>query len=208
MYLTLIITKRRRNMGLLRQAKTLTEKQQNVVLDYLEKTRHPVRNALIFLLSFKSGLRAKEIASVTWSMICDNEGKIDNFLKLEDKSSKGKSGRIIPLNKQLKEKLVEYKNKLSKIEMNDCVIRTERSRSTSPQVIVNFFQRLYKDIGYEGCSSHSGRRNFITNCSRKISLCGGSLKEVQLMCGHRNLQTTSRYIEHNNQAMKKVDDMI
>ncbi|OQX93411.1 MAG: integrase, partial [Rickettsiaceae bacterium 4572_127] len=49
-------------MGLSRQAKTLTEKQQKVVLDYLEKTRHPVRNALIFLLSFKSGLRAKEIA--------------------------------------------------------------------------------------------------------------------------------------------------
>jgi Resolvase, N terminal domain len=40
---------------------------------------------------------------------------------------------------------------------------------TSPQAIVNLFPGWYRDLGYSGCSSHSGRRTFITNAARKIS---------------------------------------
>ncbi len=195
-------------MSLGKQAKILTDKQQKVVLGFLSKTRHPTRNELIFLFSFKAGLRAKEISAIQWNMICNNEAEIDDFIKLENKSAKGKSGRIIPMNKELKAKLEEYKNKLSKVDMDDCIIRTERSKSTSAQVIVNFFQKLYKDMGYEGASSHSGRRNFVTQCARKITSVGGSLKEVQMLAGHSNLQTTARYIQHDNQAMKKVVDLV
>ncbi|MHA1540742.1 MAG: tyrosine-type recombinase/integrase, partial [Alphaproteobacteria bacterium] len=63
-------------------------------------------------------------------------------------------------------------------------------------------------MGYDGCSSHSGRRTFLTQCARKISSVGGSLKEVMLLAGHSSLQTTQRYLEHDNEAMKKVVDLI
>jgi integrase/recombinase XerD len=52
------------------------------------------------------------------------------------------------------------------------------------------FQRWYGDLGFVGCSSHSGRRTLITNVARKISTVGGSLKDVQQLAGHANLQTT------------------
>ncbi len=112
-------------MSLGKQAKILTDKQQKVVLDYLSKTRHPIRNELIFLFSFKAGFRAVEIASATWGMICNSDGKIDNFIKLENKSAKGKSGRVIPLNKQLKAKLEEYKNTLSNPNLKFFFKKTE-----------------------------------------------------------------------------------
>ena len=75
------------------------------------------------------------------------------------------------------------------------VIQTERSQSTSPQAVVNMFQRWCRHLGFVGCSSHSGRRTFITNAARKISTVGGSLKDVQELAGHSNLRTTQRYID-------------
>ena len=58
-------------MGLKRQAKILTKGQTKAVLTYLSSTRYPERNRAIFLLSVRAGLRAKEIASLTWPMLTD-----------------------------------------------------------------------------------------------------------------------------------------
>ena len=46
-------------MSLGKQAKTLTKGQVEAVLGYLAKTRHPVRNRVIFLLSVKGNHPAK-----------------------------------------------------------------------------------------------------------------------------------------------------
>jgi integrase/recombinase XerD len=46
------------------------------------------------------------------------------------------------------------------------VITTERAEKFSANGIAVFFHRLYHALGFEGCSSHSGRRTFITNCLR------------------------------------------
>ena len=58
-------------MSLGKQAKTLSKGQVEAVLGYLAKTRWPARNRLIFLLSAKAGLRAKQIAHLTWWMTND-----------------------------------------------------------------------------------------------------------------------------------------
>ena len=88
------------------------------------------------------------------------------------------------------------------------VVRTERSISTSPQSVVNMFQRWYRNLGLVGCSSHSGRRTFVTETSKKISLVGGSLKDIQMMVGHKSLQTTQRYIEGDSESQRKVVELI
>lgn len=52
-----------------RQAKVLSELQVTALLAYAERTRNPIRNRVIVLLSVKAGLRASEIAKLTWEMI-------------------------------------------------------------------------------------------------------------------------------------------
>jgi integrase len=84
-----------------KQAKILNEHQLQALLAWLETRKHATRNRLIVLLS-KVGLRAKEIASLKWSMIMTADGNIGDHIHLTNKASKGKSGRIIALNKELK----------------------------------------------------------------------------------------------------------
>jgi integrase len=136
------------------------------------------------MLSVKAGLRAKEIARLTWRMTNDSSGEIGTALYLLDVASKGKSGRVIPLNEELRSALIEYRRQVQAFA-GPFVIGTERSLATSPQMIVNLFQRWYRHLGFEGCSSHSGRRTFITDTARKISTVGGSLRDVQIPLGIR-----------------------
>jgi integrase/recombinase XerD len=191
-------------MGLSKQAKTLTKGQTDAMLAYLATTRHPTRNRLIFLLSAKAGLRAKEIAGLTWMMTNDSTGQIGYDICLLDSASKGKSGRRIPLSPELREALIAHQKEMVIRSGSPYVISTERARCTSPQAVVNMFQRWYRHLGFVGCSSHSGRRTFITNAARKISTVGGSLRDVQELAGHANLRTTQRYIDANPAAQVKV----
>lgn len=164
------------------------------------------------MLSYKAGLRAKEIANLSWLMVCDSQGQLSQEINLINKASKGKqSGRIIPLHKDLAILLAELlaeQKKNDYFNLSDHIITTERDNKTSPQVIVNFFYNLYKEIGFEGCSSHSGRRTFITTTAKNISLAGGTLNDIRMLAGHSTLATTQRYIEYNTDAQKKIVEMI
>ena len=196
-------------MSLGKQAKTLSKGQVDAVLGYLASTRHPDRNRVMFLLSVKAGLRAKEIASLTWDMVTDAEGQIGDAIHLRDEAAKGRSGRVIPLNKELRAALVRLQElRKADARPSPFVIRTERSPQTSAAAVVNLFAAWYRALGFAGCSSHSGRRTFVTNAARRISTVGGSLRDVQLLAGHAALSTTQRYIEADTEARRRLVELI
>ena len=199
-------------MGLSRQAKTLSRQQIEAVSSYLINRRHGLRDQTIFNLSIRSGLRAKEIASLTWAMVTTSDGKIGDSIHLTNIASKGKSGRIIPINKAVKENLGRLLLEQQKIHhfniITAHVVATERAKQTSAQSIVNMFSKWYKELGLLGCSSHSGRRTFITNAARKISTVGGSLRDVQMLAGHSSLSVTQRYIEADSEAQRRIVEII
>jgi hypothetical protein len=45
-----------------------------------------------------------------------------------------------------------------------------------PESIVNWFAGSYRAVGVSGCSSHSGRRTFITQAARLVHKAAGSLR--------------------------------
>ena len=114
-------------MSLGKQAKTLSKGQTEAVLGYLATTRWPTRNRVIFLLSVKAGLRAKEIASLTWRMVTDPRGQIGQAIYLENAASKGQSGRAIPMNGELRTALAEYAKTIW-MPTSTFLIASERSR--------------------------------------------------------------------------------
>ena len=199
-------------MGIGKQSKTLNKSQIEMVRTFLRSKRNGLRNETIFLLSVKGGMRSVEISKLCWNMVLNSDGEIGDYINLPNSSSKGKSGRIIPLNKDLKKNLTEYFEHCKKFygfdKHKSFVVRTERSPFTTSQTIINMFQSWYRRLGLIGCSSHSGRRTFITETSKRISTVGGSLRDIQMMVGHSSLQTTQRYIESDSESQMKVVNLI
>ena len=74
--------------------------------------------------------------------------------------------------------------------------------------VVTWFAEAYRAIGLEGCSSHSGRRTFITRAARLAHKAGGSIRDVQLLAGHRSIQTTQRYIDGDTDVQRRLVALI
>lgn len=159
----------------------------------------------MLLLSAKAGLRAAEIAGLTWAMLTTADGEIGEHIALANSIAKKGSGRAIPLHPRLKSALCQ----LAKVTGKEGhVIKSERSEKLSPGSVVNWFKAFYRRLGFEGCSSHSGRRTFITLAARRISKAGGSIRDVQMLAGHRSLRHTQGYIEANTQAQRRLMNLL
>ena len=88
------------------------------------------------------------------------------------------------------------------------VIASERGGPMPPIAIVCWFAKAYRAIGLTGCSSHSGRRTFITRAARLVYRTGGSLRDVQVLAGHRSLLTTQRYIDGDTDSQRRLVALI
>jgi integrase len=90
-----------------KQAKMLSPTQERAIVGYLDTTRYPYRDRVLFLLSIKAGLRAKGIALLTWAMVTDAEGQIVEAIHVQNRASKGKTGgRTIPMHPDVHAALV------------------------------------------------------------------------------------------------------
>jgi integrase len=188
-----------------KQAKILSDQQTRSLLVFASATRNPRRNHLILLLSLKAGLRAGEIAKLTWDMVVGPTGEIASVIELRDCAAKKKSGRLIPIHPSLRSALAAWRKMSTGAGP---IIRSERGGPMTPVSIVNWFAIAYRAVGLAGCSSHSGRRTFITRAARLVHKAGGSLRDVQLLAGHRSIQTTQRYIDGDSDAQRKLVAMI
>ena len=62
------------------------------------------------------------------------------------------------------------------------------------------FGRMYRQVGLDGASSHSGRRTFAT----KLIDDEIALTNVQKLLGRKNIQTTTGYNQENLMLLGKI----
>ena len=67
-------------------------------------------------------------------------------------------------------------------------------------LLQNLFQHLYKAAAISGASSHSGRRQFVTELADK----GVNARVVQALARHKHLNTTQRYIDVNESKLVQL----
>lgn len=189
-----------------KQAKILADKDISALVKTTLRSRYAARDKAMVLLSVKAGLRASEISKLTWEMLLTPTGQISRTIELRDAAAKKRHGRTIPIHKKLRRALETLHRRSRKA----CgpVIESERGGSVSPLAIVNWFADRYRKLGLQGCSSHSGRRTFVTRAARLVHAAGGSLRDVQILAGHRSIQTTQRYIEGDSDAQRRLVSLI
>jgi integrase len=186
-----------------KRAKTLKPKQIDMLLQHVSAKRHAERNCVMVLLAFKAGLRACEISGLDWSMVTDAQGAMADTLDVGRHIAKMGAARSIPCNDQLARALKQLHH-MQGLPTTGPVCRSQRGDALCAKAVVNWFAELFAELDLNGCSSHSGRRTFITQGARLIFQTGGSLRDIQLLAGHRSIKTTQDYIGENPDAQRRL----
>jgi integrase len=147
-----------------KQAKILAPRDVTDLLAFADCSRHPLRNRVIVMLSAKAGLRAGEIAALTWDMVVDAGGQIGNLIELRDHAAKKGSGRLIPMHPDLADALSVWRQVST---VSGHVVRSERGGPMTALSIVVWFKRACLD----GCSSHSARPGSYTRPAARCATC-------------------------------------
>lgn len=188
-------------------AKVLEPGDVRQLLKHVEHQRHPNRNRVMVLLSFKAGMRACEIAGLEWSMVLTSDKRVSDQITIAKSIAKKGSGRRVPLHPELKAALRQLHQAEGK-PTEGAIIRSERGAHLTAGSVVNWFRSVYDELDLGGCSSHSGRRTFITTSARVLAKTGGSLRDIQELAGHRSLVTTERYIEGDRAAQRRLINLL
>ena len=89
------------------------------------------------------------------------------------------------------------------INLSDKLFYTQKNEGFTANTLTQFFHYLYRAVGIEGASSHSGRRTFITNLASK----GVGVRVLMELSGHKNISTTQAYIDVNDDMMRKAVEL-
>ena len=189
-----------------RQAKVLSPSVLARALREVQRGPAPTRDRAMLLLSVKAGLRAGEIAGLRWPMVLDDRGRVGRTIEIDDAIAKKGSGRRVPLHPELRAALETLRRECG--GDRGAVLASARGGPLQAHSVVTWFVALYARIGADGCSSHSGRRTFITHAARAAHRAGASLRDVQLLAGHRSIETTQGYIDGDTDAQRRLVDAL
>jgi integrase/recombinase XerD len=185
----------------MKQARTINDKELNLLLLYISTRKYATRDRAIVLLTYWGGMRIGEVAALNVKDVLNIDGTVKNEINLTAEQTKGRFARTVVLADKLRKELKHYLlSRFSEKELtaiaysslyNKPLFITQKSEGFSANTLTYTMTMLYKHSGMYGCSSHSGRRTFITKLSSKSV----PLKVLMEMVGHRNLQTTQHYID-------------
>ncbi len=189
-----------------KQAKTLTQIELRRVLDYIATRKHAVRNRAVLMTTFLSGMRVGEVASLKYSDVVDSSGAIKAEIRLSAAQTKTKEARVVFVSDKLRKELEVYCRCYTPNNPNRKLFYSQKEKSDgfSANTLTQFFHYLYKRVGIEGASSHSGRRTFITNLANK----GIGVRVLMSLAGHRSITTTQAYIDVNDDMKRRAVELV
>jgi integrase/recombinase XerD len=187
------------------QAKTLDDQELKRLLAVIEIGRHAERNRCIVLTTFLAGMRIGEVAKLKVGDVLDPDGNVRDRIILTSAMVKGGHGRTVFVSKRLRRELQRYFLTLPRhVQRDDALFRSQKGRAFSANTLCQTVSRMYRDAGLYDCTSHSGRRTFVT----KLATSGISLKVVMELVGHRNLSTTQNYISTTDQMLMNAVEIL
>jgi len=190
----------------MKQSPVLNETQVKKLLNSTKMTRHSERNRLIVVLSYYVGLRLCEISSLTVGDVLDGDGNVKETVILKPHQTKGNKSNSIYLSDFVRNEISKYFEKHSELKKlrSFKLIRSQKGEGFSSMTIQHLFKNLYRSIGLDDCSSHSGRRTFITTLSER----GISVRVIQELARHNDLSTTQRYIDVSVDKLKNAVETV
>ena len=188
------------------QAKILSAAELRRVLNYVATRHHAPRNRLLVLMSHYAGLRAKELCALRYCDVLTSVGQIKSEIHLSPEQTKGRYGRTVYVCKKLQHEITQYTAAVPG-KLPDAVLfpnQKSRTRGFTPNTMAQFFGQLYRNVGIDGASSHSGRRGFLTGLANKSV----DIHVLKALAGHRSIQVTARYLYANPDQLRAAVDLL
>ena len=186
------------------QAKTLTQAEIEQVLAYIATRRFAMRNRVMLLTSFWSGMRVGEIASLKVGDVLNDDGTVKSEIRLSAEQTKGRQPRTVFIPQKLQTELQRYCDARRVTDLTQVLFVTAGAKAFSANVLAQHFFWQFKRAGIEGASSHSMRRSGITNLATK----GVGVRVLAKICGHRSIAVTQRYIDTNDDMIRNAVNLI
>ncbi len=191
----------------MKQARTITAADMRRVLDYIGSRKHAARNRAMLLMTHLAGLRVGEVASLYLRDVIDADGRARSEILLTAEQTKGNEARTVFINERLRKELDAYISTHRFLNPKLCKLFYTQQRHIAgftANTLTQHFHYLYKRAGLAGCSSHSGRRSFITNLASK----GISVRVLASLAGHKSIATTQKYIDVNDDMKRKAVELV
>ena len=188
-----------------KQAKTLNSTELRRVLDYVATRKHALRNRALVTTTFLSGMRVGEVASLRYRDVIDADGNVRNEIRLTAEQTKGNEARVVFVSEKLKKELEQYLKAVREKNINKKLFYSQKRASDgfTANTLTQFFHFLYKRVGIDGASSHSGRRTLITNLASK----GVGVRVLMSLSGHKHISTTQAYIDVNDNMKRQAVEL-
>ena len=182
------------------KASVLNSEQHQQFLAYLATTRQPSQNKAIYLLGYRAGMRIGSIAGLRLNDILDTSGNLKEVVELRRDIVKGRRNYAVYLtHPELRECLLTYLAERPTTQVENLFV-SQKDTAFSANSLTHKMLKLYRDAGFDGASSHSGRRSFATNCIR----AGVDIVSLKTLMNHSNIQQTSEYVATNEEMLKKA----
>ncbi len=186
------------------QAKTLTPAELDQVLDYIATRKFSLRNRVMLLTGFWSGMRVGEIASLSVGDVMNKDGTVKAEVRLTAEQTKGRQPRTVFLPQKLRDELQAYLALRQPAIAEHPLFITAGRRAFTANVMTQHFYWLFQKAGISGASSHTMRRSFITNLASK----GVGVRVLASLAGHRSIAVTQKYIDVNDDMKRNAVELV
>lgn len=193
-----------RNVQMTKQAKTLNERELQRLLDFVKTTKSAARNRAIILLTHLAGMRIGEVAAVRICDVVAIDGVVRDEINLSAAQTKGNRSRSVLLNERVQGELAAYIRTVRVRDPKQALFNTQRSAAFTANSLTQVVNGIYRNAGFDGASSHSGRRGFLTNLAEK----GVSVRVMMALAGHANMATTQRYIDLRPGVLRNAVELV
>ena len=144
------------------------------------------------------------MAALKLSDVLDAKGEIKRSITLRRIATKGGKGGVAYMSHaELREALEAYivlkRSKLSTEYEN--VFISRKSTPFSPSSMSRLFSHIYARAGFDGCTSHTGRRSLCKNLNAQ----NVSVYNIQKIMRHSNIQTTiNHYLSVDEETLANL----
>ena len=176
------------------------DKQIKDILTYISGMKHAEQTRMMFLCSL-NGMRSINFCYLQIKDVYNENGKVKDAICLDYDKNKGKNKCSYFLNSQIKKEFTEYLKYLKqhnpKLDAESYLFTSQKQHKPFNRVSISrLFSSIYHKFGING-ASHLGRHLFVS----KLVNSGINICLVQKLANHRNISTTQRYFNYNEQML-------